>query len=146
MKTPGANYPKTRQERPGRRNIHSVGSVGKVEFVSSSKKYTGQFQGARHGILRIFLAREPNESVNNTAPFRVSHFSKFFEFHLPNPGSHSILYLNEESKFSEFSDFVYYSKISRQNGSDPLINEKKNCSDYRVHSIQIDRLGLMIST
>ena len=56
---------------------------------------------------------------------RVSHFSKIFEFYLPNPGSHSILYLKEESKFSEFSDFVYYSKISRQNGSDPCISEKK---------------------
>ena len=56
---------------------------------------------------------------------RVSHFSKFFEFHLPNLGSHSILYLKEESKFSEFSDFVYYSKISRENGSDPFISEKK---------------------
>ena len=50
----------------------------------------------------------------------------FFEFHLPNPGSHSILYSKEESKFSEFSDFVYYSKISRQNGSDPFMSEKKN--------------------
>ena len=45
--------------------------------------------------------------------------------------------------FSEFSDFVYYSKISRQYGSDPF---NKNCSDYRVHGIQIDRLGLTIST
>ena len=56
---------------------------------------------------------------------RVSHFLKLFEFHLPNPGSHSILYLKEESKFSEFSDFVYYSEISQQNGSDPFISEKK---------------------
>ena len=36
-----------------------------------------------------------------------------------------ILYLKEESKFSEFLDFVYYSEISRQNGSDPFISEKK---------------------
>ena len=56
---------------------------------------------------------------------RVSRFSNFFEFHIPNLGSHSILYLKEESKFSEFSDFVYYSEISRQNGSDPFISEKK---------------------
>ena len=38
----------------------------------------------------------------------VSHFSKNFEFHLPNLGFHSVLYLKEESKFLEFSDFVYY--------------------------------------
>ena len=30
--------------------------------------------------------------------------------------------------------------------SDPLISEKKNCSDYRVHGIQNDRLGLTVST
>ena len=47
--------------------------------------------------------------------------------------------------FSEFSDFFYYSEISRQNGSDPFISEKKNCSDYRIHGIQIDQLELTIS-
>ena len=30
--------------------------------------------------------------------------------------------------------------------SDPYISEKKNYSDYRVHGIQIDRLGLTVST
>ena len=76
----------------------------------------------------------------------MSHFSIFFEFHLPNPGSHSILYLKEESKFSEFSDFVYYSKISRQNGSEPFISEKKNCSDYKVHGIPIHGFNAKISS
>ena len=76
----------------------------------------------------------------------MSHYSKKIEFHLANPGSHSILYLKEESKFSEFLDFVYYSEISWQIGSDPFISEKKNCSDYRVHGIQINQLGLTIST
>ena len=33
-----------------------------------------------------------------------------------------------------------------QNGSDPFISGKKNCSNYRVHGIQIDQLGLTIST
>ena len=31
-------------------------------------------------------------------------------------------------------------------GSDPFKGEKQNCSDYGVHGIQIDRLGLTIST
>ena len=62
----------------------------------------------------------------STPTTRVSHFSKNFEFHLPNPGSHSILYLKEKSQFSEISDSVYYSKISQQNGSDPFEREKKN--------------------
>ena len=37
--------------------------------------------------------------------------------------------------FSEFSDCVYYSEISRQNGL-----------GYRVHGMQIDRLGLTVPT
>ena len=74
---------------------------------------------------------------------RVSHFSNKFEFHLPNPGSHSILYLNEESKFSEFSDFVYYSKISRQNGSDPFLNEKKISTDEGVRAILPAYFGIV---
>merc|ERR1711874_479381 len=51
---------------------HSVGSVGKVEFVSSSQKYTGLFQGASYGIVRISLAKEPSESGMNTAPWGSS--------------------------------------------------------------------------
>ena len=33
-----------------------------------------------------------------------------------------------------------------QYGSDPFISEKKNCSDYGVHGIQINRLGLTVPT
>ena len=72
----------------------------------------------------------PHISKINSKSIGHSHkgvpLSKFFfEFHFAYPGSHSILYLKEESKFSEFLDFVYYSEISRQNGSDPFISEKK---------------------
>lgn len=49
--------------------IHSVGSVGKAEFVSTGDHpYTGVFKGASHGIIRISLAQEPSESNRNTAP------------------------------------------------------------------------------
>jgi len=52
-----------------RKYIHSVGSVGKVEFVSNGEHpYTGIFQGASHGIIRISLAKEPSASSLNTAP------------------------------------------------------------------------------
>ena len=47
---------------------HSVGSVGMVEFVSSGSRYTGLFQGATHGIVRISPAKEPEADVLNTTP------------------------------------------------------------------------------
>ena len=43
-----------------------------------------------------------------------------------------------------FHSFVHLF-ICAQNGSDPFIGEKKNCSDYRVHGIQIDWLRLTVS-
>jgi len=51
--------------------IHSVGSVGKVEFVpeGSSGSYSGIFQqGAKYGIVRISLATEPKADELNTTP------------------------------------------------------------------------------
>lgn len=40
--------------------IHSVGATGKVKFVSSgSHPYTGIFEGADHGIVRLSSAAEP---------------------------------------------------------------------------------------
>jgi len=37
--------------------IHSVGAVGKVKFVSSKDhQYTGIFEGADHGIIRLSSA------------------------------------------------------------------------------------------
>jgi len=38
---------------------HSVGSVGKVKFVSFPNNYTGIFQGAKYGIVRMSHGGEP---------------------------------------------------------------------------------------
>jgi len=44
----------------GRRKItHAVGSVGKVKFIARPNNYTGVFQGAKYGIIRISLTFEP---------------------------------------------------------------------------------------
>jgi len=49
--------------------IHTVGAVGKVEWRSvGDHPYTGIFQGARQGIIRLSLAREPSPASNNTTP------------------------------------------------------------------------------
>jgi len=44
----------------GRRKFsHAVGSVGKVKFIARPNNYTGIFQGAKYGIIRISLTNEP---------------------------------------------------------------------------------------
>merc|ERR1719290_705115 len=65
---PGDELPTAWTGNTRQKYIHSIGSVGKVEFVASSSSYTGLFTGASYGIVRISLAKEPSESVQNTAP------------------------------------------------------------------------------
>ena len=55
----------------GERNkyIHSVGVVAKCKFQSSGQHpFTGIFEGADHGIVRLSVAQEPNKDVQNIAP------------------------------------------------------------------------------
>jgi hypothetical protein len=43
--------------------IHSVGVVGKVKFVSSgAHPFTGVWEGAQHGLVRLSSAAEPSDS------------------------------------------------------------------------------------
>ena len=43
--------------------IHSVGVVGKVKFVSSgAHPFTGVWEGAQHGLVRLSSAAEPSSS------------------------------------------------------------------------------------
>jgi len=49
--------------------IHTVGSVGRVEWRSAGgHNYTGLFQGATQGIVRMSLAMQPDPSTLTTAP------------------------------------------------------------------------------
>ena len=68
LEAPGDEMPTDRKGTTRQKYIHSVGSVGMVEFVSSESRYTGLFQGARFGIVRISLAAEPKADVLNTIP------------------------------------------------------------------------------
>ena len=68
LEAPGDQLPVTWTGSTRQKYIHSVGSAGKVEFVSSSKRYTGLFQGASYGIVRISLAKKPSESIMHTVP------------------------------------------------------------------------------
>jgi len=49
--------------------IHSVGTVGKVKFVSNGKhEYTGIFKGADHGLIRMSSAAKPDGKSQPLAP------------------------------------------------------------------------------
>lgn len=49
--------------------IHTVGAIGRVNWVSKgSHSYTGLFQGATNGFLRLSLAGEPDKSELKTIP------------------------------------------------------------------------------
>jgi len=49
------------------KSLHPVGSVGKVKFITKENPYTGLFQGAKYGIIRITLQEQPAPSINNPA-------------------------------------------------------------------------------
>lgn len=72
--TSGDEFPdSTRTGERRERYIHSVGSVGKVEFIPHHNgrysKYSGIFKrGARHGIVRLSLALQPDPTVQKTIP------------------------------------------------------------------------------
>lgn len=49
--------------------IHTVGTVGQVEWRNlGDHPYTGIFEGAAQGIVRMSLAKEPSSTSNATAP------------------------------------------------------------------------------
>ena len=47
---------------PRNKYIHSVGSVAKIKFVPAVNEegYTGIFEGADHGYIRLSAAKEPD--------------------------------------------------------------------------------------
>ena len=58
-------------EMPGSRHkyIHTVGAVAQVEWQDlGGHNYTGLFSGADYGIVRLSLAKEPDEDDLNTIP------------------------------------------------------------------------------
>ena len=59
-----------------------------------------------------------------------------------------LLYGIQRQKKRDFFDFEFFQLGGwlPQNFPAPFISEKKSCSDYRVHGIQIDGLNLTVST
>ena len=52
-----------------RKYVHTVGTVGKVEWVDTGgHPYTGIFQGARQGIARFSFAKKPSPPALKTTP------------------------------------------------------------------------------
>ena len=54
--------------------------------------------------------------------------------------------ISSQKKFKPNQSFLRPPEFPLKVGSDPFKGEKKICSDYGVHGIQIDRLGLTVST
>jgi len=64
LRAQGDELPKDRSKY-----IHTVGSTGRVEWQDlGGHNYTGLFEGADFGIVRLSLAKEPNEDELNTTP------------------------------------------------------------------------------
>lgn len=64
---------------PRKKLIHSVGSVAKVKFapVENNEGYTGIFEGADYGYLRLSLAKEP-DTTKKTAAEAIENFAPGF--------------------------------------------------------------------
>jgi len=59
----GDEMPINKHGKQRAKAIHSVGSVGKVKFVSKGSNYTGIFEGAKYGIIRISHGLEPAPGI-----------------------------------------------------------------------------------
>jgi len=72
--------------------IHSVGTVGLVEFVAETNTdinpYTGIFKGCSHVLLRLSLAKEPDES-KKTSSGASDNFAPGFGIKFLRDGIHS---------------------------------------------------------
>jgi hypothetical protein len=132
--------------------IHSVGVTGMVKFVKKGDHdYTGIFEGAEHGIIRLSSAAEPSsskplapgmglkflrdgqDSANLVSMFDVAgqpgdwnFFSNDFVTHIPPATGVKLNILG--AKFASFTNFIQEVGLSdfaryRQNG-DMLVNPK----------------------
>lgn len=69
FKSPGDTFQINWYGAPGRGKwIHSVGAVAKVQFVAKSNPFTGIFQGAKNGFIRLSSAVEPAKDNTGLAP------------------------------------------------------------------------------
>jgi len=69
FRTPGDELPDQGDGTTRAKVIHTVGTVGRVEWRDlGGHNYSGIFKGAQHGLVRLSLALEPDTEKLNTAP------------------------------------------------------------------------------
>jgi len=69
FRTPGDELPEQGDGTTRAKVIHTVGAVGRVEWKDlGGHNYSGVFNGAQHGLVRLSLALEPDTEELNTAP------------------------------------------------------------------------------
>lgn len=112
--------------------IHSVGAVGLVEFVAEKNEsinpYTGIFKGCSHVVLRLSLAKEPDES-KKTATGADDNFAPGFGIKFLRNGIHSgntvaMFGVNGQASWNFFKN-EFSNHISKANGIALQLLEKK---------------------
>ncbi len=88
--------------------IHSVGTVGGVEFQADSNPFTGIFQGCSHVILRLSCAKEPDESAK-TATGAYDNFTpgfgiKFLRDGVPSGNTVAMYSVNGQDSWNFFKN------------------------------------------
>ena len=69
FETVGDEMPSTFIWGDRKKLIHTVGTVAKVEWqVKNDIGYTGIFEGAEHGYIRMSFAAQPSPNLVNTTP------------------------------------------------------------------------------
>jgi hypothetical protein len=121
------SFPEGRQKL-----IHSVGTVGLVEFQANKdttvNPYTGIFQGCSHVILRLSLAKEPDES-KKTANQAEDNFAPGFGIKFLRDQRHSgntvaMFGVNGQASWNFFKN-EFSNHIPRAGGIALMLLEKK---------------------
>jgi hypothetical protein len=106
--------------------IHSVGSVAAVKFqpVANAEGYTGVFEGADYGVLRMSLAKEPKPTKDPLGNFAPGFGLKFLRDNQPSASMVAMFSVEGQDSWNFFkNDFTNH--IARTNDIGLMILAKK---------------------
>ena len=95
---------------PRKKLIHTVGSVAQVKFVpvATTEGYTGIFEGADHGLIRLSLAKKP-DTTKTTAAQAYDNFApgfglKFLRDGIPSASLVAMFGVNGQDSWNFFKN------------------------------------------
>jgi len=123
--------------------IHSVGTVGMVEFKATddttSNPYSGVFKGCSHVILRMSVAKEPDESkktANGADDNFVPGFGiKFLRDGVPSGNMVAMYSVNGQASWNFFKN-EFSNHIAKAEGVAGMLIEKK-FSTVTQYTVQV---------